>query len=49
MTLLICRTCPRYDRRATGQFFKEKPEDEHLPPDPHNRRTQEELFVQRRA
>jgi predicted metal-binding protein len=23
MTLLICRTCPRYDRRATGQFARE--------------------------
>jgi predicted metal-binding protein len=23
MTLLICRTCPRYDRRATGQFARD--------------------------
>jgi predicted metal-binding protein len=23
MTLLICRTCPRYDRRATGQFSRD--------------------------
>ena len=23
MTLLICRTCPRYDRRSTGQFGRE--------------------------
>ena len=23
MTLLICRTCPRYDRRATGQFGRD--------------------------
>lgn len=23
MTLLICRTCPRYDRRSTGRFGRE--------------------------
>jgi predicted metal-binding protein len=23
MTLLICRTCPRYDRRTTGQFARD--------------------------
>jgi predicted metal-binding protein len=23
MALLICRTCPRYDRRATGQFARD--------------------------
>ena len=23
MTLLICRTCPRYDRRTTGQFAQD--------------------------
>jgi predicted metal-binding protein len=23
MTLLICRTCPRYDRRATGRFARD--------------------------
>ena len=23
MTLLICRTCPRYDRRTTGQFSRD--------------------------
>lgn len=23
MTLLICRTCPRYDRRSTGQFGRD--------------------------
>jgi translation initiation factor 2 beta subunit (eIF-2beta)/eIF-5 len=23
MTLLICRTCPRYDCRSTGQFGRE--------------------------
>ena len=23
MTLLICRTCPRYDPRSTGQFSRD--------------------------